>query len=60
MINLPGKLQNHKWENAMTIDKYSWGFRREATLDEYLSIEEILEEFVTTVRYNYVDLVCNL
>ena len=44
----------------MTIDKYSWGFRREATLDEYLSIEEILEEFVTTVRYNYVDLVCNL
>jgi len=43
-------LQKHKWENAMTIDRYSWGFRREATLEDYLSIEEILEELVITVR----------
>ena len=43
-------LQKHKWENAMTIDRYSWGFRREATLQDYLSIEELLEELVTTVR----------
>lgn len=34
----------------MTIDRYSWGFRREATLEDYLSIEEILEELVITVR----------
>ena len=23
----PGVLQQHKWENAMTIDRQSWGFR---------------------------------
>ena len=44
-------LQNHKWENAMTIDKSSWGFRREATLTDMLSIEQLLESLVTTVRW---------
>ena len=24
----PGKLVNHKWENCMTLDSSSWGFRR--------------------------------
>ena len=43
-------LQKHKWENAMTIDRYSWGFRREATIDQYLSIEEIVAQLVITVR----------
>ncbi len=23
----PGKLQNHKWENCLTLDYQSWGFR---------------------------------
>ena len=44
------KLQNHKWENAFTVDKKSWGFRREATYSDFLTIEEILEELVSTVR----------
>ena len=44
------KLQNHKWESAMTVDRKSWGFRREAVLTDYLSIEEILENLVTVVR----------
>ena len=35
----------------MTIDKYSWGFRREATIDQYLSIEELVSELVVTVRW---------
>lgn len=43
-------LQKHKWENAMTIDRYSWGFRREATIDQYLSIEELVAQLVITVR----------
>jgi alpha-L-fucosidase len=47
----PHTLQKHKWENAMTIDKYSWGFRREATIDQYLSIEELVSELVITVRW---------
>lgn len=45
----PGVLQKHKWENAMTIDKYSWGFRRNARLADYLTIEELLQTFIITV-----------
>lgn len=45
----PGTLQSHKWENALTIDRQSWGFRRNAALKDYLSIEEILTELVKTV-----------
>ncbi|MEL6475622.1 MAG: alpha-L-fucosidase [Pseudomonadota bacterium] len=45
----PGKLVNHKWENAMTIDRRSWGFRREAVLADYLSIEDLLSQLVSTV-----------
>ncbi|XP_050412655.1 alpha-L-fucosidase isoform X1 [Patella vulgata] len=46
---LPGKLQTHKWVNAMTIDRQSWGYRRNADLSQYLSIEEILATFAQTV-----------
>ncbi|XP_005102742.1 alpha-L-fucosidase [Aplysia californica] len=45
----PGFLQKHKWENAMTIDRKSWGFRRTARLSDYLTMEEILQTFVETV-----------
>ncbi|XP_071447330.1 alpha-L-fucosidase [Hetaerina americana] len=45
----PGTLQLHKWENAMTLDKSSWGYRRTATLNDYLTIEELLETLASTV-----------
>ncbi|KAK2585235.1 hypothetical protein KPH14_009937 [Odynerus spinipes] len=45
----PGVLIPHKWENCMTIDKKSWGFRRNAALSEYLTVEELVKELVTTV-----------
>ncbi|VDI82404.1 alpha-L-fucosidase [Mytilus galloprovincialis] len=45
----PGKLQKHKWENAMTIDKFSWGYRRNARLEDYLTIEDLLKQFISTV-----------
>jgi alpha-L-fucosidase len=62
----PGHLVTHKWENCFTvcsdifetscfilliqIDKHSWAFRRSATLNDYLTIQELLKQLVTTVR----------
>ncbi|XP_026329469.1 alpha-L-fucosidase-like [Hyposmocoma kahamanoa] len=45
----PGVLMNHKWENAFTIDKKSWGFRRNMKLSEILTINELLQTVVSTV-----------
>ena len=45
----PLVLQKHKWENDMTIDVESFGFRRDARLASYLSIEVLLYNLITTV-----------
>ncbi|KZC12089.1 Alpha-L-fucosidase [Dufourea novaeangliae] len=45
----PGTLQSHKWENCMTVDRKSWGFRRDASLSEYFTLQELVKELVVTV-----------
>ncbi|CAF4905235.1 unnamed protein product [Rotaria sp. Silwood1] len=45
----PGYLIEHKWENAFTIDKRSWAYRPTANIDDYMTIEELLKELVTTI-----------
>lgn len=45
----PGVLQPRKWENSMTIDKISYGYRRNAKLEDYLTADELLQTFVTTI-----------
>ncbi|XP_046453390.1 alpha-L-fucosidase-like [Daphnia pulex] len=45
----PGVLQTRKWENAMTIDKEAWAFRRNARLSDFLTTRELIETLVTTV-----------
>jgi len=45
----PGTLQTHKWENCFTIDKHSWGYRRNAVLSDFFSTSELLKETVKTI-----------
>ncbi|KAK3101429.1 hypothetical protein FSP39_003516 [Pinctada imbricata] len=45
----PGVLQKRKWENAMTLDRQSWGFRRDASLEDFFTIEQLLKTIITTV-----------
>ena len=47
----PKTLQKHKWENAFTLYKRSWGLRREAQVGDYLSIHEVIQTVAETVRY---------
>lgn len=48
----PGVLQKHKFENAMTIDKLSWGHRGEAKLKDFMTSVELVRELVVTVACN--------
>ncbi|XP_022909834.2 alpha-L-fucosidase-like [Onthophagus taurus] len=45
----PGVLQTHKWENCMTIDRYSWGYRRNANFEDYMTAYELIKTMVETV-----------
>ena len=45
----PGVLQTHKWENAMTIDKQSWGYRRNMNIADVFTIQELIKELAVTV-----------
>ncbi|XP_026329740.1 plasma alpha-L-fucosidase-like [Hyposmocoma kahamanoa] len=45
----PGYLLNHKWENAFTLDKESWGFRAEIGPEQIMTFEELLAKVVSTV-----------
>ncbi|KAF5278145.1 hypothetical protein FQR65_LT03661 [Abscondita terminalis] len=45
----PGVLQSHKWENAMTIDMHSWGYRRNANVDDYHTTQSLIQILTETV-----------
>lgn len=45
----PGVLQRHKWENAMTVDKSSWGYRRNANYEDFQTVKELIEVMAKTV-----------
>lgn len=42
---------NHKWENAFTLDKGSWGFVRDSSYTNYMTPDELMHEVVSTVAY---------
>lgn len=43
IFSVLGVLQKHKWENAMTIDKVSWGYRQNARLEDFLTVAELVK-----------------
>lgn len=45
----PSFLPSYKFENAFTLDKKSWGYRREMQLEDVLTFKEILSEFIFTI-----------
>ncbi|XP_037785481.1 alpha-L-fucosidase-like isoform X1 [Penaeus monodon] len=45
----PGVLQPHKWENCMTLDKHSWGYRRNAPATDYITIHSLITELAMTI-----------
>eukprot|EP00092_Neocalanus_flemingeri_P062931 GFUD01076035.1.p1 GENE.GFUD01076035.1~~GFUD01076035.1.p1 ORF type:complete len:267 (+),score=70.50 GFUD01076035.1:28-801(+) len=45
----PGVLQKHKWENAMTVDRKSWGHRRNMAIEDIMTMEELIENLASTV-----------
>jgi alpha-L-fucosidase len=48
----PGKLVEKKWENALTIDKTSWGLNRNASYTDYMTTKELIDQLVETVAFN--------
>ena len=49
IIVVLGVLQSHKFETCETTTDISWGYRRDVTLGNFKSIEEILSTLVTSV-----------
>jgi alpha-L-fucosidase len=48
----PKTIQKHYWENCFTLDKASWGLRREAQVSDYLTIHEIITTIAESVSCN--------
>ncbi|CAK8672515.1 unnamed protein product [Clavelina lepadiformis] len=45
----PGEVQTRKWENAMTLNRDSWSWRRDTDIGQFLTTKEMLSTFVKTI-----------
>jgi alpha-L-fucosidase len=48
----PATLNAKKWEDALTIDKTSWGYNRNATYDDYMTTRDLVHQLVRVVSKN--------
>jgi alpha-L-fucosidase len=47
----PKVLQKHKWENCMTLDLYSWGYRRNMEFTDVMDIHTLIQTLAETIRF---------
>uniref|UniRef100_A0A914GRJ3 Putative alpha-L-fucosidase n=1 Tax=Globodera rostochiensis TaxID=31243 RepID=A0A914GRJ3_GLORO len=45
----PGRLLSRKWENCLTLDKRSWGYRRYLKPSDVLSLAELISQLARTI-----------
>ncbi|XP_037120698.1 tissue alpha-L-fucosidase-like [Syngnathus acus] len=45
----PGQLPSHKWEKCTSVDKLSWGYRRNMKMSDLMDLPTIIEDLVHTV-----------
>lgn len=52
----PSSMPDHKWEKCQSIDRHSWGYRRNMREQDLLDLPSIIQDFVYTVAYggNYL------
>lgn len=43
------KLQKHKWESAIKLDRLSWGYRKQMKVTDLLTIKEILRTLAEVI-----------
>uniref|UniRef100_A0A7E4ZTA6 Putative alpha-L-fucosidase n=1 Tax=Panagrellus redivivus TaxID=6233 RepID=A0A7E4ZTA6_PANRE len=48
----PGQILERKWENCLTLDRKSWGYRRGMTADDVRTVKEVLDQLVRTISCN--------
>lgn len=48
---LPNQLQHRKWENAFTLDRYSWGYRRNGDVSDYLTVYDVVTTVIQTIAF---------
>ncbi|KAE8282189.1 Tissue alpha-L-fucosidase [Larimichthys crocea] len=46
---MPDKLVNHKWERCQSIDKNSWGYRKDMQASEVMDLSSIINNLVSVV-----------
>ena len=57
LVPFLGKLLKRKWEDAMSIDKKSWGYRRNIEFTDIYNMEELTEILASTVRWWHLEFV---
>ena len=47
----PGQLIGHKWEDALTLNTFSWGDDKNATIGDYLTTTELIHTLIENVAF---------